>query len=336
MKNVLGILLVYVLPIPLIVISLMIGSTGMYGVSELYDWLFKGYDSTLPANEAVEVHLRHNILFNIRLPRILITYFVGAALAASGGVLQGIFRNPLVDPYIMGISSGAAFGASLAILIPFVAINLAAFISGTVAVLLTFYFAYSRGKTSIVALVLSGMIVSGIFTAGLTLVQYISDPNKLQAIVQWTMGNLHTASWAKVRQAVVPIAVGLLVMYALRWKLNVLALGDDESRAVGVHPMRLKIVLIGATTLVTAAAVAAVGVISLYGLIVPHITRMLFGADNIKNMVANILLGGSLLLVIDGFSRVVLPYEIPIGVFTMIIGAPFFILLMKRNKINWV
>jgi len=179
------------------------------------------------------------------------------------------------------------------------------------------------------------MIVSGVFVALLTILQYLSDPYKLQSIVQWTMGNLHTASWQKVNAAIFPISIGLIVIILLRWKLNLLALGDYEAMAVGVNPMVLKLVLIGTATMITASSVASVGIISLFGLLVPHISRMLFGPNNQIGVWANISIGGTLLLLIDDFSRTVMPFELPVGVFTMIIGAPVFIYLMKKNAVNW-
>lgn len=149
------------------------------------------------------------------------------------------------------------------------------------------------------------------------------------------MGNLHTASWDKVKTAFLPIGIGLSILVFFRWKLNLLALGDHEALAVGVNPRLLKLLLVGVSTMITAAAVAAVGVISLFGLIVPHISRMIFGPSNSIAVWANISIGGSFLLLIDNFSRTVMPFEIPVGVFTMLIGAPIFIYLMRRNAINW-
>ncbi|MGK9127462.1 iron ABC transporter permease [Olivibacter sp. SA151] len=322
----------YGLPVPMIIYSLMIGSSKELGIAEFWNWL--AYRLSGAGSDSVI--LNDNIITNIRLPRVLLTYLVGAGLASCGGALQAMFRNPLVDPYLLGISSGSAFGASLAILFPFLPINLSAFIFGALAVILTFFIGFTKNKSSLVPIILSGMIVSGLFTAGITLVQYLSDPYKLQAIIQWTMGNLHLASWDKFYRAIVPIMAGLMGIYVLRWKLNLLALGDEEAKAVGVNPLKVKFLLVSLTTVVTAASVAGAGIISLYGLFVPHITRMLMGADNIKTTSANIFFGGTFLLIIDNFSRTIMPYEVPIGVFTMILGAPFFIFLIKRKKINWL
>jgi len=328
-------LLLVILPLVLLLLSLLIGSSQHIGFIELCQriglelGLYKGNDTTLLMGSM------DTILWQVRLPRILLTFMVGAALASSGGTLQAIFRNPIVDPFTLGISSGAAFGAALAMLFPLLSVNVSAFLFGVCAVALTYFVSNAGLKTSIIGMVLAGMVISGVFTAMLTLLQYISDPYKLQAIVQWTMGNLHTASWSKVQNAFLPIVIGLIILILLRWKLNLLALGDQEAIAVGVNPKLLKLVMIGVATMITASAVAAVGVISLFGLIVPHISRMIFGPNNNIVVWANISIGGTFLLLIDDFSRAVMPFEIPIGVFTMIIGAPLFIYLMRRNEINW-
>lgn len=276
-----------------------------------------------------------NILVNVRLPRILLTFLVGAALSVSGAVLQALFRNPLVDSYVLGISSGAAFGASLAIVLSLGMVSLFAFVAGAIAVAITYFIAYSNKQTSTVSIVLSGMIVSGIFLALLTMVQYLTDPYKLQAIIKWTMGNLNAASWVQVEHSVIPITLTIGCVYVYRWRLNLLSLGDQATRAVGVNPLPDKIILILCATFMTSTTVANAGIISFYGLFLPHIVRMLLGADNSKSIPGNIFLGGTFLLVIDNFSRALFVFEIPIGIFTTILGGGFFVFLMKKNKLNW-
>ncbi len=327
--------LLVVLPLFVLLFSLLVGTSQHIGLVELFQRIGIELGIYKGTNAATLMGNMDTILWQVRLPRILLTFMVGAALASSGGVLQAIFRNPIVDPFTLGISSGSAFGAALAMLFPLLSVNLSAFLFGVCAVGLTYFVSNAGLKTSIIGMVLAGMVISGVFTAMLTLLQYISDPYKLQAIVQWTMGNLHTASWSKVQHAFLPITIGLSILILLRWKLNLLALGDQEAIAVGVNPKLLKLALIAVATMITASAVAAVGVISLFGLIVPHISRMIFGPNNNIVVWANISIGGTFLLLIDDFSRAVMPFEIPIGVFTMIIGAPLFIYLMRRNEINW-
>ncbi|MFT2008544.1 FecCD family ABC transporter permease [Pontibacter sp. 13R65] len=335
MRKILTASLIYGLPIPLLLYSLTVGPSQGLVFMDYWDWGKAALAGNI--NESSnKVFMLNNIIENVRLPRVLLTFIIGAGLAASGGALQGIFRNPLVDPYVLGISSGSAFGAALAIAFPFFHINVTAFVLGVVSVILTYSFAFSNNKSSIVAVILSGMIVSGIFTASLTVVQYMSDPYKLQAIVQWTMGNLHHASWDKVNTAALPVGVGIVGMYLMRWRLNLLALGEQEAKAVGVNPTADKMMLVGLATLTTSTSVAAAGVISMYGLFIPHLTRMMVGPDNRKSMPANIFFGGSFLVIIDNFSRSLMDFEIPIGIFTMLLGAPFFLFLMKKNKINWV
>ncbi len=322
--------LLWLVPLILLIGSLMLGTTGNLTITELLDYVNK-----LITNNGVINAPQETILWKVRLPRIVLTFLVGSSLAVAGAVLQAIFRNPIVDPFTLGISSGSAFGAALAMLFPIMSVNLSAFIFGVCAVAFTYLVSFVGARTTIVSMVLSGVIVSGAFTALLTLLQYMSDPYKLQAIIQWTMGNLHTASWQKVQSAFGPIILGLVVVLLLRFKLNVLALGDNEALAVGINPKYLKLALIAVSTMITASAVAAVGVISLFGLIVPHMTRMAFGPNNNIGIWANISIGGSFLLIIDDFSRAVMPFEIPVGVFTMIIGTPIFIILMRKSLSIW-
>ncbi|MHC5353525.1 FecCD family ABC transporter permease [Myroides sp. LJL115] len=330
MKKILQYNALWIVPLAIMFISILLGSTKNTTIVEFIHYT----KELLLSSSSKAMSPAETILWNVRLPRVILTFLVGASLASAGGVLQAIFRNPIVDPFTLGISSGAAFGAALAMLFPIISLNISAFVFGVIAVVLTYSISYVGQKASIVGVVLSGIIISGIFTALLTLLQYISDPYKLQAIIQWTMGNLHTASWSKVQQSILPIVLGLGCIVGLGARLNLLSLGDQEAKAVGINPFYLKIILISAATLITAASVAAVGVISLFGLIVPHISRMIYGPDNRVGVWANISIGGCFLLVIDLFSRTVMPFELPVGVFTMIIGAPIFIYLMKKSFNN--
>ena len=327
--------LLVIVPVVVLLLSLGLGSTGLVNIPDLLYYIYAAIASWFGIETVVSDHNLETILWQVRLPRILLTFMVGAALSVAGGVLQAVFRNPIVDPFSLGISSGAAFGAALSMLISLIPLNLSAFVFGVIAVVITYLVSYTGAKGSLVTMVLAGMIISGVFTAFLTVLQYLSDPYKLQSIVQWTMGNLHTASWAKVRTAVVPITLGIAIILALRWKLDLLALGEQEALAVGVDPKIMKLVMIGAATMITASSVAAVGMISLFGLIVPHISRMVVGPSNALGVWANLLIGGTFLLLIDDFSRTLLPFEIPVGVFTMMLGTPLFIYLMRKNAINW-
>lgn len=246
----------------MIFISLLIGPTQTLSAWDYLRWGMQAVFGT-PYFDAEQFRLMQNILVNVRLPRILLTFMVGAALATAGNGLQALFRNPLVDSYVLGISSGAAFGAALALSLSWLSPNLSAFVFGVCAVGLTYLFAHQKheSQTSLVMVILSGMIVSGLFLAGLTVIQYLSDPFKLQAIVQWTMGNLHQASWQKVQYAVLPICIGLAGLFAMRWRLNLMALGAEEAQAVGVNPRWEQLLLIALVTVCTSTSVAAAGII---------------------------------------------------------------------------
>ena len=224
--------------------------------------------------------LIRSVIFDVRLPRILLTFLVGGALSVSGCGLQAVFRNPLTDPYILGLSSGAAFGAAIALAFTFIPVQVSAFLFGAIAVAMSYFMARKNKSVSIVSLVLAGIIVSGIFTALLTIVQFLNDPFKLQTIVHWTMGNLHNANWTKLKSAVIPIILGISVLLLFRWRINVIAMGDDEAQSAGINPDREKIIILIAATLASSSAVAVAGIIGLYGLIVPHMVRMMAGPDN--------------------------------------------------------
>jgi iron complex transport system permease protein len=319
--------IVYLLPVPILLGSLFIGAADHISARDVLDALLN------PGN-----HLESSsgtIIIDVRLPRILLVFFTGGILAVSGASFQAIFRNPLVDPYILGLSSGAAFGAALGLAVAVIPVYLSAFVFGLMAVGLTYFMARKNSQISIVSLILSGIITNGIFTALLTIVQIASDPFKLQSIVHWMMGSFHTASWEKFSIAIIPILAGFIILFILRWKMNVVALGDEEAASSGLNPARLKTWIILATTLASSAAIAVTGIIGLYGLVIPHIVRMLFGVDNKSTLVLNLLLGGSFLVLIDNISRSMGGFEIPIGVFTMLIGAPFFIWLLKKSNIGW-
>jgi len=318
--------LVYILPVPIMLVSLFIGSSEQTRFSDVINLLIWPGESS----EIVKT-----IVYDIRLPRILLVFITGGMLAVAGSALQAIFRNPLVDPYILGLSSGAAFGAALGLAVAAIPVQLSAFVFGLVAVMLSWFMARKNKEVSVVSLLLAGIITNGIFTSLLTIVQIFSDPFKLQSIVHWMMGNFHNAGWDKFYLVVIPVISGFSILFILRWKLNVLALGDEEAASSGLNPTRLKIWVLLAATLAGSAVVAVSGIIGLYGLIIPHMVRMVFGADSNKTLVFNLFLGGSFLVIIDNFSRTIAGFEIPIGVFTMLIGAPFFILILKKSNVGW-
>jgi iron complex transport system permease protein len=324
----------YLLPLPVVLLSLLMGPSDSAGAGRVLSWLA---DTVVgrPSPGGPSGDLIGTIVWEVRLPRIVLTLLVGGALAASGNALQAVFRNPLVEPYILGLSSGAAFGAALALSVSWLPVQPTAFAFGLVAVGLSYYLARVGHTVSVVSLILSGVIVTGIFTALLTLVQFVSDPFKLQTIVHWTMGNLHNASWDKLRSASWGIGLGVVWLGLLRWRLNVLAMGDDETRAVGLNPTRERILVLLPATLAASAAIAVAGVIGLVGLAIPHMVRMMLGPDNRYALPASFTFGGAFLLLVDSCSRTVASFEIPVGVFTTLLGGPFFIFLLKRARVGW-
>jgi iron complex transport system permease protein len=321
------------LALPLLAACLLIGPADTLSPRQSLAGLLKLL-SMQPAS-APEDTLSRTILFEVRLPRVLLTFLVGGALALAGNGLQVLFRNPLVCPYLLGLSAGGAFGAALALATGWLPLQPAAFCFGLLAVGMSVTMARSRGQVAPVALILSGVIVSGIFTALLTILQFLSDPFKLQTIVHWTMGSLHTATWEKLRSAAPPIVSSALWLFLLRWRLNVLAMGEEHARAAGLHPGREKLLVILPATLAASAAVAVAGVIGLAGLMVPHLVRMLVGPDNTRAVPLGFVFGGMFLLLVDTCSRSTASFELPVGVFTTLAGCPFFLFLLKRSRIGW-
>jgi iron complex transport system permease protein len=322
--------MVYVLPLPLIIFSLATGPSELMGMTDAVLYLFRS-----PWLSEIQNPVFDTILFDVRLPRVLLAFLAGGALAVSGSSLQAIFRNPLVSPYILGLSSGAAFGAALSLAFLIIPVGISAFIFGLIATMMSYFASMRRGEVSVVGLILAGVVVGGIFTALLTVVQFISDPFRLQTIVHWTMGNLHNATMSSLKSVYIPVGVSMIVLYMMRWKMNILALGDVEATTSGIHPKRSKLIILIAATIATSAVVSVSGIIGMFGLMVPHMTRMICGADNRVLIPVNFLFGGIFLLVIDNFSRTLTSFEIPIGIFTMLLGAPFFVYLMKKTSIGW-
>lgn len=275
-----------------------------------------------------------NILMNIRLPRIILTLLVGASLSVSGATFQSILKNPLVDPYILGLSAGAAFGVALSLYIPAMPIQLSAFTFGLLGVGICYFLSQNNDEISTLALILSGVMVSSVFTALFSLLQLMMDPLKLQGMVYWMMGSFHTASWDKVWDAMPLMIISLLVIYRYRWRLNLLSLEDKEAKYLGVNVKKDKVILILFASLLATSSVAVGGIISLVGLMIPHIIRMIFEADNRCVIPFSIILGSAYLTFVDIFSRSLMTYEVPIGIFTTLIGAPFFIYLLRKNVLG--
>lgn len=310
-------------------------AVGRYAISpsELF-FLITGGEARV-GNKASEA-----VLFHVRLPRIASAILVGAALAAAGASFQGIFKNPMVSPDLLGASAGAGFGVALGILLglPVLGIQLVAFFAGLVAVGLTCLISarLARDQDSVLVMVLSGIVVSSVFMSFIALIKSVADPySKLPAITFWLMGSLSAVTAADAWMLAVPIAVGLIPLGLLRWRLNVLSLGDEEARALGINTSRMRLVVIMCATLMTSASVAVGGVIGWVGLIIPHLARLVVGPDFRVLLPASLLMGGCYLLLVDDLGRSASNTEIPLGVLTSLIGAPFFVYLLARLKRGW-
>lgn len=270
-------------------------------------------------------------VWNVRLPRVLMSVLVGACLSAAGAAYQGVFQNPMAAPDVLGASAGAGFGAALAIYVGLSSmyITFAAFGMSLLTVALVFWVSRHAKGERVLGLVLAGIMVSSLFQAGTSFIKLAADPtNKLPEITYWLMGSLSGAKWSELGFVIWPMLLGLVPLFLLRWRLNVLAMGDDEARAMGVDAGRLRIWLIVAATLVTASSVSVSGMIGWVGLVIPHMVRRICGSDYRWLMPCSMLGGGTFLLIVDNVSRNVTTSGIPIGILTAFIGAPFFLWLI--------
>lgn len=281
------------------------------------------------------------VILQVRLPRILAATLIGAGLSCSGAAYQGMFRNPMVSPDILGVSAGASFGAALSLFLckTMVVTQLSAFLFGMAAVGVTYLIGalFSKSGVPILIMILSGIIVGTLFNSFISIVTLVADVNNtLPAITFWMMGSLATISIDDIAMASVPILVGIAGIVLLRWNLNVMAFGDEEARSMGVRTGLLRLAIICCATLATAAGVAIGGVIALVGLIVPHMARLIFGPNFRYLIPASILMGAAFLLAIDDLTRVLFITEIPIGIVTSLLGAPLFLYLLLRSRKGWV
>jgi iron complex transport system permease protein len=280
----------------------------------------------------------NTVVLNIRLPRILASLLVGASLGVAGTSFQGLFRNPLVSPDILGVSAGAGFGAALAILFSgsnFV-IQISAFCFALLAVGISFGISKIVRGNSTLSLVLAGMAIASFFSALLSLVKYVADPvNQLPAITYWLMGSLASVGVRGLLYAAVPILSGLVVLVLARWRLNVAAMGDEEARALGVDTGRYRALIVVCCTLVTASSVCISGTIGWVGLVIPHVGRILVGPNHKQLIPITLILGAGYLLLIDDIARTAASIEIPIGILTAIVGVPFFVYLLNRGNRGW-
>ncbi len=267
---------------------------------------------------------------------MILAGLVGLILSGSGVTLQGLFRNPLVDPFILGLSAGAALGCALSIgFFPHLPIQAMAFCFGIMAVILAYSMARTQGEISRLPLVLSGVIISAFFTALVSIVKFLVDPHQLQSIVYWLMGSFSLAGWSQVGIALLGVA-GLLPVYFMRWRLNVLSMGEEEAQSLGVNVKKDRMIFLVSASLSVSIAVSVSGIIGWVGLIVPHLVRMAAGPDH-KTLVPLSMAGGAAFMILaDTVARSLTSLDIPVGIVTAILGAPFFIYLMKRGgKESW-
>ncbi|MGH6944328.1 MAG: FecCD family ABC transporter permease [Geminicoccaceae bacterium] len=279
------------------------------------------------------------VILQVRLPRIAAALVVGAALAAAGAAYQGLFRNPLVSPDILGVSAGAGLGAVLGIFLslPVLGIQLLAFVFGIATVSLVYLVSSAvRGREPVLVLVLAGVVLGTLAGSMISLLKVLADPyDQLPAITFWLLGSLAATTPSDVLGALPLVLLGLVPLHLLRWRMNLMSLGDEEAVALGVDARRLRLLFVAAATMMTAAVVAISGIIGWVGLIMPHIARMLVGPNFDRLLPATMLLGAGYLLIVDTLARTIAVTEVPLGILTAFLGAPFFLWLLARGREGW-
>lgn len=321
-------------PIVLLFASLTIGRADL-GIREVIEILWTGFLGLFNHSENVQPNIASVIVLDIRLPRALTALLVGGSLAVCGATLQSVFRNPLVDTRMMGVQAGAGFGASLAIILfgSFGMTYIFAFVFGIGAMLMAVLIGRIYRTAPTVTLVLGGVIVQSIFSALISFTRYIANPiDQLPAITFWLMGSFARANYTDLVFALVPVGIGLTGIMLLRWRINVLAVGDKEAQTLGVNTKLTRGIVISCTTLATAGAVSISGTIGWVGLVIPHIARMIIGNDNRMLLPVSLSLGACFMLIVDNVARTLTPGEIPLDILTALVGAPFFIYLLKKTK----
>lgn len=330
----------YTLLVVALVVVLVFGSVvslclGQYSISLDQTWgivlsAFMDVDKTW--NSQAE-----GVIYTLRLPRILGALLVGGALALAGSSFQGVFKNPLVSPDLLGVSSGACVGASVGILLHLssVEIQLLAFVLGLVTVLCTVSIPKLLRNNSMAMMVLAGVIMSGVMASLLGLIKYLADPEtELAAITYWQLGSLSKVTLADLSSIAPVIVAAAAVVLAIRWRINILSLGDNEARSLGVNTKRTRGAVILCSTLLTASSVCVCGTIGWVGLVIPHVSRMLVGPDNVRSMPVCVLLGAAFMLLIDTIARVLTSMDLPLGMLTGLVGAPFFLFVLVKQRMN--
>jgi len=281
----------------------------------------------------------YSVLFNIRLPRIILATLCGAGLAVSGAAFQPLFSNVLATPDTLGVAQGACFGAALALLFydGLLWVQLIALVFGLVAIFMTYTISKVKGQSSTLMIILAGIAVSSMFTSFVSLVKYVADPeSQLPTITYWLLGSMSGITYQSLMIGGPLIVVGTVLIYLLRWRLNVLSLSEDEARSLGVNLKRLRILIIFAASMITASCASMCGRIEWVGLLVPHTVRILFGSNNEKVIPASISLGAVFMLIMDTVARAATTAEIPLSILTAVIGAPVFIVLLRKSGGKWL
>ena len=326
--------LILSLPVIFAVLALTLGRYPINPV-DVFHTLIAQIHPNFPVNVP---EIGQQLILRVRLPRIIGALLIGASYGATGTAFQAIFKNPLVDSNILGVTSGAGFGAALALLLLRSSweVQISAFIFGLLAVFLSFFGSKLYKTTPLLVLTLMGILIGSLFSSLTSLLKYVADPlDTLPTITFWLLGSLTGVTWQSLTAVSMITMGGLVFFWLIRWRLNILSLGDEESKTLGIDPTRMKLFIIIAATLMTAVAVSISGVIGWVGLVIPHAGRMIVGPDHKRLLPVSIGLGGAFMILIDTVARTILPGEIPLGVLTGLIGVPLLIMLLRKSKTGW-
>lgn len=288
-----------------------------------------------PLTGAYVKPMDHTVVFNVRLPRIILALFTGMGLAVSGAAFQALFSNPLASPDTLGVASGASFGAVLGLLLGqnLIVVQVFALIAGLVSLFLTYTVSRINGERTMIMVVLGGIVISSLFEALVSLVKYVADPqDQLPAISYWLMGSMATSTYQSLRLGLPFIVIGVLMIFLLRWRLNIVSLGDEEAESLGGRVTTVRILTMVSATAVTASCVSMCGQVGWVGLLIPHIARFLVGSDNRSIIPVSMGFGAAFMVVVDTVARSLTASELPLSVLTALVGAPFFILLLRKAK----
>lgn len=333
-KNLLILIGSLILMLVVVLISFMMGRYPVNPVNVIKILL----GQVFPLEQSWE-DIYETVVIQVRVPRILAALAVGGSLAVAGASYQGLFRNPMVSPDLLGASAGASVGACAMMLFNQTGamVTAGAFVMGIIAVALSYFLsrAVGKGGNMVLLLVLCGMTVKTLFTAIVSIIKYLADTeSQLPAITYWLMGSIAKVSYRDLAFFVIPFLIGIIPLMIMRWKLNILSFGEEEAKALGIDVKRIRLVSIFCATLLTAAVVSIAGEIGWVGLMIPHLVRFMVGPNNKRLLPMSLIVGATFMLIVDNFCRTLLAYEIPLGVLTSLIGAPFFIFILYKGRSN--